>query len=160
MTTVHGYTNNQAVHDQFNKKKRRGRAAALNIIPTTTGATEAVCDVIPGLSGKFTGLAMRVPVPVGSIVDFVAVLDKKVTEKEVNDAFKKYAKGKMKGILDYTEDEIVSSDMVGNEHSSVVDGLSTMVQSGNMVKVLSWYDNEFGYSNRVVDVINLLKKWI
>jgi len=155
MTTVHAYTNDQKILDLYHKKFRRGRAAAVNIIPTTSGATIAVVEVIPSLKGKLDGLAMRVPVPCGSIVDFVAELNKKTNKEEINNALKKAASGKLKGILEYTEEEIVSSDVIGNSHSSIVDGLSTQV-IGNMVKVLSWYDNEFGYSNRVVDFIKRL----
>ncbi len=155
MTTVHGYTSTQNIVDGPHKKLRRGRAAAANIIPTTSGATEATSKVIPDLDGRMDGLALRVPVPVGSIVDLVAELHHKVTREEVNRVLKKASKGELKGVLDYTEDEIVSSDIIGNSHSSIVDGLSTQVM-GNMVKVLSWYDNEYGYSNRMVDVLKYL----
>jgi glyceraldehyde 3-phosphate dehydrogenase len=159
MTTAHAYTNDQMILDVPHKKLRRGRAAAINIIPTTSGATQSVAEAIPELKGKMDGLALRVPVACGSIVDFVAELNKKVTVKEINNALKKAASGKLKGILEYTEDEIVSSDVIGNKSSSVVDGLSTQVigESGNLVKVLSWYDNEFGYSNRMVDLLKMLK---
>jgi len=152
MTTVHAYTTSQKLLDSPAKKLRRGRAAAENIVPTTSGATTAVTEVIPSLKGKLDGLAMRVPVASGSIVDFVAELKKPATKEQVNSAFKKAASGKMKGILDYTEDELVSSDIIGNTHSSIVDGLSTQV-IGNSVKVLSWYDNEYGYSSRMVDML-------
>ena len=156
MTTVHAYTSTQKVLDSPTKKLRRGRAAALNIVPTTTGATKAVVEVIPELKGKINGLAMRVPVSDGSIVDFVAELKKEVTKEEINNMFKRYAQGKMKGILEYTEEELVSSDIIGNPHSSIIDGLSTQV-IGNLVKILAWYDNEYGYSTRLVELIKLLK---
>jgi len=159
MTTVHAYTNSQGLVDGFHRKRRRGRAAALNMLPTTTGASEAVCEVIPNLSGKITGLAVRVPLAVGSLVDVVAEVERSFDVEKVNRAFRKVAHGKLKGILDYTEEEIVSSDIVGTPFSAIVDGLSTM-QSGRLVKVLAWYDNEFGYSNRVVDVIKLLKRFV
>jgi glyceraldehyde 3-phosphate dehydrogenase len=153
MTTVHAYTSSQNLVDGPHKKVRRGRNAATNIVLTTSGATKAVVEVIPGLKGKLDGLAMRVPVASGSIVDFVAILKKNTDAKTVNGAFKKYAKKEMKGVLDYTEEELVSSDIIGNSHSSVVDGLSTQMLGHNMVKVLAWYDNEYGYSHRMVDVI-------
>ncbi len=156
MTTVHAYTNDQVLHDQNHKSRRRGRAAAVNIIPTSTGAAETVAEVIPELKGHLTGLALRVPVPVGSVTDFVAELKKPFDIQKVNEAIKKASQKDLKGILQYTEDEIVSSDIIGNSHSSIFDGKSTM-QIGNMVKILSWYDNEFGYSNRVVDVVQMLK---
>jgi len=157
MTTVHAYTTSQALLDFPNKKLRRGRAAASNIIPTTSGATTATSEVIPILKGKLDGLAFRVPVACGSIVDFTAELNKKVTKEQLNNTFKKNASGKLKGILQYTEDEIVSSDIIENPHSSIVDGLSTMVID-NTVKVLSWYDNEYGYSSRIIDLMKLLGK--
>jgi len=155
VTTVHAYTNDQNILDFPHKDLRRGRSAALSIIPTSTGAARAVGLVLPELKGKMDGMAMRVPIPDGSVVDLVAELKREVTRKEVNDAFKNAAGGAMKGILDYTEDPIVSVDIVGDPHSSIVDGLSTMV-SGNLVKVVSWYDNEMGYSNRVVDLIQAI----
>ncbi len=156
MTTVHAYTSSQKIVDGPDKKLRRGRAGALNIVPTTSGATKAVIEVIPKLAGKMDGLAMRVPVPSGSIVDFVADLERPPKDKNaVNEAFKKAAAGKMKGILDYTEDEIVSSDIIGDTHSSIVDGLSTML-IGDTVKVLSWYDNEYGYSHRLAEFVKKL----
>jgi glyceraldehyde 3-phosphate dehydrogenase len=157
MTTVHGYTSTQSLSDSSHKKPRRGRAAAANIIPTTTGATIATEKVIPKLKGKIDGLAMRVPVLNGSIVDFVVELQKNVTTKKVNSALKKASRGKLKGILSYSEDPLVSSDIIGNPHSSIIDGLSTQVLGKNMVKVLSWYDNEFGYSNRIVELLKKLK---
>jgi glyceraldehyde 3-phosphate dehydrogenase len=159
MTTIHAYTNDQHTADQIHKDPRRARAAAQNIIPTTTGAARAVGKVIPDLNGKLNGGAMRVPVANGSCVDLSAVLGKKVTAAEVNDAIKKAADGPMKGILQYTEDPIVSSDIIGNPHSSIFDALSTMTMpadGGNMIKVLSWYDNEWGYSVRTADLIKLV----
>ncbi len=156
MTTVHAYTNDQKILDVPHKKLRRGRGAGVNIIPTTSGATISVAETIPELKGKMDGLALRVPVACGSIVDFVAELDKKATKQEINNAFKKAANGKMKGILQYTEDEIVSSDVIGNPHTSIVDGLSTMA-IGNTVKVLSWYDNEYAYSCKIVDLVKRMK---
>ncbi len=157
MTTAHAYTNDQEILDAPHKKLRRGRAAAVNIIPTSSGATTSVAEVIPELKDKMDGLALRVPVACGSIVDFVAELEKKVSVEEVNKALKKAAEGNLKGILQYTEDAIVSSDVIGNSNSSVVDGLSTQV-IGNLVKVLSWYDNEYGYSCRLADMIKLIGK--
>ncbi len=152
MTTVHSYTNDQNVLDLPHKDLRRARAAAVSIIPTTTGAAKAVGKVIPELKGKLDGFALRVPTPDGSITDLVATLKKEVTIEEVNAAMKAAAEGPMKGILEYTEDPIVSADIVGNSHSSIFDALSTMV-NGNMVKVVGWYDNEWGYSCRVVDLL-------
>jgi len=156
MTTVHAYTNDQKILDVPHKKHRRGRGAAVNIIPTTSGATTSVAETIPELKGKMDGLALRVPVACGSIVDFVAELKKQATKQEINNAFKKAAAGKMKGILQYTEDEIVSSDVIGNPHTSIVDGLSTQAL-GNMVKVLSWYDNEYAYSCKMVELLKKMK---
>jgi glyceraldehyde 3-phosphate dehydrogenase len=156
MTTVHAYTPNQKILDAPHKKLRRGRAGAINIIPTTSGATTATCAVIPQLKGKIEGLALRVPVACGSIVDFVAEVKKKTTSQQVNNAFKRAAAGKMKGILGYSGEEIVSSDIIKNSHSAVVDGLSTQV-IGNTVKVLAWYDNEYAYSCRMVDLIKKLR---
>ncbi len=152
MTTVHSYTNDQRLLDLPHSDLRRSRAAAVSIIPTTTGAAKAVGNVIPELSGKLDGFALRVPTPNGSITDLVATLKKEVTVEEVNDAFKKAANGPMKGIVEYTEDPIVSADIIGNPHSNIFDALSTMA-NGNMVKVVGWYDNEYGYSCRVVDLI-------
>ena len=158
MTTVHGYTNDQQVLDLPHKDLRRARAAAENIIPTTTGAAKAVGKIIKELKGKINGIAMRVPVKCGSITDFVAVLKKKATVEEINAAFKKAAESDLKGILEYTEDPIVSVDIIDNPHSCIFDSGATMVISDNMVKVVGWYDNEWGYSCRVVDLINLLVK--
>jgi glyceraldehyde 3-phosphate dehydrogenase len=152
MTTVHSYTNDQATMDGHHKDWRRARAAALSIIPTTTGAAEAVTLVIPELKGKLTGLSLRVPTPVVSVTDFVAELKKSVTAEEVNNAFREAASGKMKGILDVCDAPLVSSDFKGNNHSSIIDAPSTMVMEGNMVKVLAWYDNEWGYSRRLLDL--------
>ena len=154
MTTVHAYTNDQKILDIAHKKLRRGRAAGINMIPTNSGATESVIQVIPELKDKLDGLAIRVPIACGSVVDFVAELEREITKEEVNNAFKNAAKGKMKGILEYSEDELVSSDVIRNSNSSVVDGLSTQV-IGNTVKVLSSYDNEFGYCCRLVDLLKI-----
>lgn len=158
MTTIHAYTNDQVILDFPHKDLRRARAAALSIIPTSTGAAKAISLVIPELKGKMDGVAMRVPVPTGSVVDLVAELGKEVTVDEVNAAVKKAAdKDKLKGILAYTEDPVVSADVIGSSYSSVFDGLSTMAM-GNQVKVVSWYDNEWGYSCRVVDLIKYIVK--
>jgi len=153
MTTVHAYTNDQKILDLPHKDLRRARAAAVSIIPTTTGAAKAVGMVIPELKGKLDGFALRVPVSDGSVVDLVAELKGSVTVEQVNAAMKKAAAGSLKGILEYTEEPLVSCDFVGNPHSSIFDALSTMVLEGNMVKVVSWYDNEWGYSCRVVDLL-------
>lgn len=151
MTTVHSYTNDQRILDLPHKDLRRARAAAMNIIPTTTGAARAVGLVIPEMKGKLDGFALRVPTPDGSITDFTAVVGRETSVEEVNAAVKAAAEGALKGYLEYTEDPLVSSDIVGNPHSCIFDGLSTMV-SGNLVKIVGWYDNEFGYSTRVVDL--------
>ena len=156
MTTIHAYTNDQRVADMIHSDLRRARAAAANIIPTTTGAARAVGKVIPDLAGKLNGFSLRVPVPDGSIVDLVVILNKSVTASEVNAAIKKAADGPLKGILEYTEDPIVSSDIVHHPASSIFDALSTMTMpadGGNMVKIVSWYDNEWGYSVRTADLI-------
>ncbi|MFE2039535.1 type I glyceraldehyde-3-phosphate dehydrogenase [Streptomyces sp. NPDC059477] len=152
MTTVHAYTNDQRILDFPHKDLRRARAAAENIIPTTTGAAKATALVLPQLKGKLDGMAMRVPVPTGSLTDLVVELGREVTKDEVNAAFKKAADGELKGILTYTEDEIVSSDIVSDPASCTFDSSLTMVQEGTSVKVLGWYDNEWGYSNRLVDL--------
>jgi len=152
MTTIHAYTNDQNILDAPHKDLRRARSCALSQVPTTTGAAKAVGKVIPALKGKLDGLAVRVPTPTGSLVDLVVNLKREVTKEEINAAIKKAADGPMKGILEYTEDPIVSVDIIHNSHSSIFDALSTMVV-GKMVKVLSWYDNEWGYSCRVVDLI-------
>jgi glyceraldehyde 3-phosphate dehydrogenase len=156
MTTVHAYTNDQRLADVPHEDLRRSRAATENIIPTTTGAAKAVGEVLPGLDGKLDGMAMRVPVPDGSTVDLVVELDKDVTVEEVNAAVKRAAEGALAGIIEYTEDPIVSTDIIGNPHSSIFDASGTQVLGGNLVKVMSWYDNEWGYSNRVVDLIERL----
>ena len=158
MTTVHSYTNDQQILDLPHKDLRRARAAAENIIPTTTGAAKAVGLVLPELQGKLNGFSLRVPTPNVSVTDLVAELDKSVTAEEINDALKTAAAGPMKGILDFSDEPLVSKDYNGNPHSSIVDGLSTMVIEGNMVKVVSWYDNEWGYSNRVVDLAVFMGK--
>ena len=159
MTTVHAYTNDQRTADMIHKDLRRARAAAVNIIPTTTGAARAVGKVIPSLKGKLDGYSLRVPVPDGSVVDLTANLKRAVTVAEVNAALKAAAEGPMKGILAYTEEPIVSSDVVHDAHSSVVDGASTMIaDGGHIVKIVSWYDNEWGYSNRVVDLLTKAHK--
>jgi len=157
MTTVHAYTNDQKILDLPHSDLRRARSAAVSIIPTTTGAAKAVGKVIPDLNGKLNGMAMRVPTPDGSVVDLTVELEKEVTAEEVNAVMKKAAEGPLKGILEYTEDPIVSVDIVGNNHSSIFDSGMTMA-SGNMVKVLSWYDNEWGYSVRVVDLVEKMTK--
>jgi glyceraldehyde 3-phosphate dehydrogenase len=156
MTTVHAYTNDQRLADVPHQDLRRSRAATENIIPTTTGAAKAVGKVIPKLNGKLHGMAMRVPVPDGSTVDLVVELDRDVSVEEVNQVVKAAADGPLAGVLQYTEDPIVSTDIIGNPHSSVFDAGVTKVLGGNLVKVLSWYDNEWGYSNRVVDLIERL----
>jgi glyceraldehyde 3-phosphate dehydrogenase len=152
MTTIHAYTNDQRIQDMVHKDLRRARAAGVNIIPTTTGAATAVTIVIPELKGRLHGIAMRVPIATVSVIDFVADLDKEVTVEQVNKAFEKASRGPMKGILTYCEEPLVSSDFIGNPASSIVDALSTMVIAGNMVKVLAWYDNEWGYSCRLADL--------
>ncbi len=156
MTTIHSYTNDQRILDFPHSDLRRARAAALSMIPTTTGAAKAVGLVIPELDGKLNGLAIRVPTPTGSLVDLVVELEKDATVEEVNAAVKAAAEGQMKGILAYCDEPIVSADVIADTHSSIFDALSTMKIGKNMVKVLSWYDNEWGYSNRVVDLIDLI----
>jgi glyceraldehyde 3-phosphate dehydrogenase len=158
MTTIHSYTNDQNVLDFPHKDLRRARAAALNMIPTSTGAAIAIGLVLPELKGKLDGYSMRVPTPDVSVVDFVAVLKKETTAKEVNAALKSAADGALKGILAYTEDPVVSTDMLRNPNSSIIDSSLTKVLGGNLVKVVSWYDNEWGYSSRVVDLIAFLGK--
>ena len=153
MTTVHAYTNDQNVQDLPHKDAYRARAAAQNIIPTTTGAASAVGLVIPELKGKLTGISLRVPVPTGSVVDLTVVMKKEVTKESVNSAMKAAAEGPMKGILAYTEDPIVSSDIIGDPHSSIFAADWTQVLAGNMLKVISWYDNEWGYSCRTADLV-------
>jgi glyceraldehyde 3-phosphate dehydrogenase len=158
MTTIHSYTNDQQLLDLPHKDLRRARAAALSMIPTTTGAAVAVGEVLPQLKGKLDGFAMRVPTPNVSVVDLAALVDKKTTAEEVNAALKEAAAGPLKGILAYSSDELVSIDFKGNANSSIVDAPYTKVMDGDFVKVLSWYDNEWGYSNRCVDLLRLLAK--
>jgi glyceraldehyde 3-phosphate dehydrogenase len=153
MTTIHAYTNDQKILDAPHSDLRRARAAAVSMIPTTTGAAKAVGKVIPSLKGRLNGMAVRVPTSDASMVDLVVELDKKVTAEDVNEAMKKYADGSMKGILEFCEDPIVSVDIVGNPHSSIFDSLATMSIGDNMIKVISWYDNEIGYSYRMVDLL-------
>jgi glyceraldehyde 3-phosphate dehydrogenase len=160
MTTIHSYTNDQRLLDLPHKDLRRARAAALSMIPTTTGAATAVGEVLPDLNGKLDGISVRVPTPNVSLTDFVVELKKQVSDKEINQAFKDASAGDMKGILDYTEDELVSIDFRGNPHSSIVDGPYTAVMEGNFAKVLAWYDNEWGYSCRVRDLIRFIARSI
>jgi len=154
MTTIHAYTNDQVVLDTIHKDPRRARAAALNMIPTTTGAAKAVTQVIPALQGKIHGLAFRVPTPTVSVIDF----EKEVTVEQVNEALKRAAAGPLKDILEFCEEPLVSMDFKGNPHSSIIDGLGTMVIGGNMVKILAWYDNEWGYSCRLGDLAVYMAK--
>jgi glyceraldehyde 3-phosphate dehydrogenase len=158
MTTIHSYTNDQQLLDLPHKDLRRARAAALSIIPTTTGAALAVGEVLPELKGRLDGISMRVPTPNVSVVDLAVIVDKKTTPEEVNAAFKAAADGKLKGILEYTEEKLVSVDFRGNPRSSIVDASYTSVMDSDFVKVLSWYDNEWGYSNRCVDLLTYLVK--
>jgi len=158
MTTIHSYTNDQQLLDLPHKDLRRARAAALSMIPTTTGAATAVGEVLPDLKGRLDGFAMRVPTPNVSVVDLAAILDKKTTGEEVNAALKEAANGPLKNILEYSTEELVSIDFKGNPHSSIVDAPYTKVMDGDFVKVLSWYDNEWGYSSRCVDLLRLLVK--
>jgi len=157
MTTIHAYTNDQRVADMIHKDLRRARAAGVNMIPTTTGAAKAIGKVIPELDGKLDGMAMRVPIPVGSVVDLVVDLAKEATVDDINAAMKKASEGPMKGILAYCDEPIVSSDIVNDPHSSIFDSLVTMAK-GKCIKVVSWYDNEWGYSNRTVDIMEKLAK--
>ena len=159
MNTTHAYTNSQALHDQPEKDLRGARAAALSIVPYSSGAAKALGKVIPSLDGKLTGYSLRVPVPVVSIVDLTVTLSRNVTAEEVNDAFRNAAaSGPLKGILGYSDEPLVSSDYQGDPRSSIIDGLSTLVIGGNMVKILAWYDNEWGFSNRLVDLAVLMDK--
>lgn len=158
MTTIHSYTNDQAVLDEPHKDLRRARAAALSMIPTTTGAAKAMSEVIPEMKGKLDGLAIRVPTPNVSIVDFVALLNKNTTKEELIGKFKEYAAGPMKNILYCSEEPLVSCDFNGNPHSSIIDIPNINVIGGNMVKVLSWYDNEWGFSNRMVELLKFIMK--
>lgn len=156
MTTVHAYTSDQRLLDFPHSDFRRARAAAENMIPTSTGAAQAVGEVLPELDGKLSGMAVRVPTANGSIVDFVAELSENVTAEQVNEAFRREADGPLKGVLSYTEEPLVSTDILGDPHSSIVDGLSTLIIEDSLVKILSWYDNEVGYSARCVDLAILL----
>lgn len=156
MNTIHSYTNDQVILDFPHKDLRRARAGALSIIPTSTGAAKAVALVLPDLKGKLTGFSLRVPTPVVSATDFTCELAKSVTKEEVNAAIKEAAEGSMKGVLAYSEEPLVSTDYKGNPNSSIFDALSTLVLDGNMVKILAWYDNEWGYSNRVADLIDYI----
>jgi len=158
MTTIHSYTNDQRILDLAHSKKRRARAAALNIIPTTTGAAKAIALVIPDLKGKFDGYALRVPTPTVSIVDFVALVEKPTTAEELNALFKEASEGAMKGILAYSTDDLVSMDLKGNPYSSIIDAELTTVMDGTFVKVVTWYDNEWGYSCRTADLAALMAK--
>ena len=158
MTTIHSYTNDQKILDLPHSDLRRARAACLSMIPTTTGAAKAVALVLPELKGKLNGMAIRIPTPAVSVVDLVCELKKNATVQEINDALTKAAKGELKGILDVCDEPLVSIDFKGNEKSSIVDLLSTMVIEGNMIKVIAWYDNEWGYSNRVVDLMEYIIK--
>jgi glyceraldehyde 3-phosphate dehydrogenase len=156
MTTIHAYTNDQKILDLPHKDLRRSRAAAINLIPTSTGAAKAIALVIPELEGKLDGVAVRAPVPTGSVVDLVCQVSKPVKAEDVNAALKAAAFGPMKGVLEYTEDPIVSSDIIGNPHSSIVDAQLTSVRGEHLLKVFSWYDNEMGFSNRMVDMLQRL----
>jgi len=156
ITTTHAYTSSQVTVDKRAKKRRRGRAAAVNIIPTTTGAAIATVEVIPALEGKMEAMALRVPVPDGAITEVVALLNKSVTKELLNSTFENVAKNELAGILEFTMDEIVSSDIIGNRHSSIVDGLSTSVVGDKMVKIMAWYDNEYGYSQRLLEVADYI----
>lgn len=158
MNTIHSYTNDQMILDKSHKDLRRARAGAVSIIPTTTGAAKAVALVIPELKGKLTGMSLRVPTPSVSAVDLVVELEKSVTAEEVNAVLKAEAEGSLKGIMEYCEEPLVSIDFKQNPHSTIIDALSTMVIGDNMVKILAWYDNEWGYSNRVVDLIKYIAK--
>src|SRR5256712_10275815 len=156
MNTIHSYTNDQRILDQVHKDLRRARTAGANIIPTSTGAARALALVIPELKGRFDGMSLRVPTVTVSMVDFVADVRKEASKEAVNEAFKQAASGSLKGILDYTDEPLVSTDFRGDDHSAIIDGLSTMVVGRNMVKVVAWYDNEWGYSCRVADLVQFL----
>jgi len=156
ITTTHAYTSSQVTVDKRAKKRRRGRASAINIIPTTTGAAVATVEVIPVLAGKMEAMALRVPVADGAITEVVAVLQKEVSQESLNAAFKEAAANELQGILEFTMDEIVSTDIIGNRHSSIVDGLLTSVVANKMVKVMAWYDNEYGYSQRLLEVADYM----
>jgi glyceraldehyde 3-phosphate dehydrogenase len=156
MTTIHSYTGDQNILDKVHEDLRRARSAAQNIIPTTTGAAKAVGVVLPELNGKIHGMAFRVPTSTGSVTDFVANLSKGASEKDINEAYQEAAAGSLSGILQYTEEPLVSSDFIGNSHSCIIDGLSTMSLQDDMVKVVGWYDNEWGYSSRTADLAAFL----
>ena len=156
ITTTHAYTSSQVTVDKRAKKRRRGRASAVNIIPTTTGAAIATVEVIPALEGKMEAMALRVPVPDGAITEVVALLNKDVTKEALNETFKKASESELQGILEFTTEEIVSSDIINNRHSCIVDGLSTAVVGNKMVKVMAWYDNEYGYSQRILEVADYI----
>jgi len=156
MTTIHSYTGDQNILDKVHEDLRRARSAAQNIIPTTTGAAKAVGVVLPELNGKIHGMAFRVPTSTGSVTDFVANLSKGASEKDINEAYQEAAAGSLSGILQYTDEPLVSSDFIGNPHSSIIDGLSTMSLQDDMVKVVGWYDNEWGYSSRTADLAAFL----
>lgn len=156
MTTIHAYTNDQPILDQPHSDLRRARAAAMSMIPTTTGAAKAISEAIPEMKGRLDGVAIRVPTPVGSLIDLVVNVATEVSVDTVNTAMRAAADGPMKGVLEYTEEPIVSADIVGNPHSSVFDALSTMVMGGKMVKVFSWYDNEWGFSCRMIDMLKMM----
>ena len=158
MTTIHAYTNDQRLSDLMHSDLRRARAAAINIIPTTTGAAKAIGEVIPKLKGKLDGMSMRVPVANGSVTDLVALVKKRVSIEDINNVMKAAANNELKGILEYCEEPIVSSDIIDNEHSCILDSMCTYVVDGNLIKVVGWYDNEWGYSNRMVDLIELIAK--
>ena len=158
MTTIHSYTNDQRILDFPHKDLRRARAAALSIIPTTTGAAKASGEVIPSLKGKFDGMAIRVPTPDGSVSDITVIVKRDTTAEEINSALKKASENEMKGVLGYTEEPLVSRDIVGSSFSAIVDALSTKVIGGNMVKILSWYDNEWGYSSRLIDLAEYISQ--
>lgn len=160
MTTIHSYTADQNLVDGPHRDLRRARAAAINIIPTTTGAAFSTAETIPSLKDKFDGLAVRVPTPVGSLCDTVYLLNKKTTVEKVNNAFIKAAKTKMRGIIQVSDDDLVSSDIIGNSHSSIIDLKNTRIIDGDFLKVISWYDNEWGYSNRFVELADYLKKYL
>jgi len=158
MNTIHSYTNDQRILDVAHKDPRRARAAALNIIPTTTGAAKALALVIPDLKGKFDGFSLRVPTPTVSVVDFTAELEKDATAEELNEAFRAAAAGPMQGILGVSDEPLVSSDFRGDERSSIIDAASTMSLGGNFVKVIAWYDNEWGYSCKVLEMVRVMSK--
>ena len=160
LTTTHAYTSDQKLHDTPHKDLRRARASNVSIIPTTTGAAKSIGEVIPDVNGKLDGLALRVPVPVGSINDITLLLNNDVKIEQINNVLKKSANNELKGILEYTEEPIVSSDVIGNSHSSIIDGLSTNVigNQGKLIKIMAWYDNESGFSNRLVDIIQYISK--